>query len=175
MAYKCIYIVAQSRSWSASLSSLDHGLQVSVQIRSSAASKCMSKLARSLPWSVSLSSLDLNLQAWLQLLSSTPCSQSRFTVCWWVGLYRYINTSMRIPTQYMSCNNHWTISSSYDFQAHKQRSQKNMLFILDCSTVIERTPRHVTGAPRFVAGASSCSQGCRRHSHLLWKLAGMPS
>jgi len=86
MASKCISKLAQSRSQSASLSSLDQGLQVYLQIRSITASKYISKLARSCPRSVSLSSLDGHYQAHLELLSSTACSQFRYTLCGWVAI-----------------------------------------------------------------------------------------
>ena len=46
MTSKCISILARSQSLSASLSSLDHGLQVYHQIRSISSCKCISKLAR---------------------------------------------------------------------------------------------------------------------------------
>jgi len=35
---------------------------------------------------------------------------------------------MMIRTEYMSFNNCWMISSSYDFQAHQQRSQRSCCF-----------------------------------------------
>jgi len=35
---------------------------------------------------------------------------------------------MRIQPEYMSFKNHWTISSSYEFQAHQQRSQRRLIF-----------------------------------------------
>jgi len=79
--HKCISNLPRSRSRSASLSSLDHGLQVYLQIPSTTASMCISKVARSRPRSVSLSSLDRHFQAHLELLSSATCSQSRYTVC----------------------------------------------------------------------------------------------
>ena len=46
---------------------------------------------------------------------------------------------MRIQPEYMSFKNRCTISSSYEFQAHQQRSQ--MLFFPECSTVIRGAPR----------------------------------
>jgi hypothetical protein len=41
---------------------------------------------------------------------------------------------MRIQPEYMSFKNRCTISSSYEFQVHQQRSQ--MLILPECSTVI---------------------------------------
>jgi hypothetical protein len=55
---------------------------------------------------------------------------------------------MRIQPEYMSFNNRCTISSSYEFQAHQQRSQ--MLFFPECSTVSQ--------------GALKRSQVCRLRS-----------
>jgi len=52
--HKRISKLAQSRSRRASLSSLNHSLQVYLQIRSIAASKCISKVTRSLPRSITL-------------------------------------------------------------------------------------------------------------------------
>jgi len=83
---KCISKLARSWSRRASLSSLDRGLQVHLEICSITASKCISKVARSQPGSISLSSLDRHVQAHLQLLSSTACSQSRYSMCRWVAI-----------------------------------------------------------------------------------------
>jgi hypothetical protein len=58
---------------------------------------------------------------------------------------------MRIQPEYMSFKNRCTISSSYEFQAHQQRSQ--MLFFPECSTVIRGAPRR--------------SQVCRWRSQVL--------
>jgi hypothetical protein len=69
---KCISELARSRPHSASLSSLNLGLQLHLQTRSITASKCISKLARSRrsrPPSASLSSLNLGLQVHLQTRS----------------------------------------------------------------------------------------------------------
>ena len=84
MASKCISELAGSRSRSVSLSSLEHGLQVYLQICSITASKCISKLVRSWPGSVSLCSPHRHFQAHPELLSSTACSQFQFTMCGWV-------------------------------------------------------------------------------------------
>jgi len=75
MASKCV-----------SPTSLDHGLQVYLQIPSITASKCLSKVARSRPRSISLSSPDRHFQAHLELLSSTAYSQSIYSVCRWVAI-----------------------------------------------------------------------------------------
>jgi len=81
MASKCFFKLPAPPSQSASLSSLDHGLQVYLWIHSITASKCISKLTRSQPRSISLSSLDPHFRAHLKLLSSTACSRSRYSVC----------------------------------------------------------------------------------------------
>ena len=81
----------------------------------------------------------------------------------------------------MSFKNCWTISSSYDFQARQQRSQKTMLSFPGCSTVIWSAPRDVFSAPRLVfgaprlvidaprlvAGGSRCSHACCQCSQVL--------
>ena len=86
MHSKCISKLARSLTRSASLCIFDHDLQVYLQIRSITTSKCISKLARSRSRSVSLSALDPHFQAHLELLSSSICSQSRYTECWWVAI-----------------------------------------------------------------------------------------
>jgi len=55
----------------------------------------------------------------------------------------------------MSINNHWMISSSYDFQAHQQRSQTRYLL------------------PGLLYCDSRCWETCRRRSQVLpgWSLA----
>jgi len=83
-------------------SSHDDGLQVHQHTRLNTASKCISKLAQSRPPSasltsidhglgVSLSTLDRHVQVHRELLSSTAYSQSRYTVCRCVAIYRYID------------------------------------------------------------------------------------
>jgi hypothetical protein len=76
----------------------------------------------------------------------------------------------------MSFNNHWTISSSYDFEAHLQRSQRRWCFsqtallwfevhpnlspaLPGLSPALPGAPRLVVGAPRLVTGAPSYSEG----------------
>jgi len=56
---------------------LDHSLQVYLQIRSITASKCISKLARSRPPNISPNSLDYGLQAYPQLRSITASTLAR--------------------------------------------------------------------------------------------------
>jgi len=58
IACKCMSKLARSRPPSASLSSLNLGLQLHLQPRSITASKCISNLARSRPQSASPNSLD---------------------------------------------------------------------------------------------------------------------
>ena len=78
--HKCIFKLAQSRSRSASLRSLNQGLQVSLQICSITASKCICKVARSRPPCASLSSLNISLQVRIQtrLITASKCI-SEFT------------------------------------------------------------------------------------------------
>jgi len=76
-ASKCISKLARSRFRSASLSSLDQGLQVYLQIRWITASKCISKLARSQPRRGSLSSLDRDKIK--SSLSISPCHDHELT------------------------------------------------------------------------------------------------
>ena len=78
--HKCISRLARSLSRSASLCSLDHGLQVYLQIRSITVSKCLSNVARSRPPSVSLSSLNVSFQVHIQTGSTAaPKCISEFT------------------------------------------------------------------------------------------------
>jgi len=89
---------------------------------------------------------------------------------------------MRIQTEYMSFNNRWMICSSYDFEAHQQRSQRRWCFsqtallwfevLPDLSPALRGlslahpdltlahpgAPRLVVSAPRLIAGAPMCSQ-----------------
>jgi len=90
--------------------SLQHGQKVSMGICLITTSKCISKCAASWPWTISLSSHNYHCQTYLVLLSCTILSQSRFTRCEWVA----IKTWMKMQTEYMTFNIHWTISSSYD-------------------------------------------------------------
>jgi len=74
---------------------------------------------------------------------------------------------MRIQTEYMSFKNHWTISSSNDFQVHLQHTPRRCVFFIDWSTVIRSAPRLVAGVPRIVLSAPSCSQACCWRSQVL--------
>jgi len=82
---------------------------------------------------------------------------------------------MRIQTEYMSFKHHWTISSSYDCQAHLQCSQRRCCFshtalqwfevlpglspaLPGLSSALPGAPRLVVGIPSLVAGAPRCSQ-----------------
>jgi len=70
---------------------------------------------------------------------------------------------MRIQTEYMSFENHWTISSSFDFQAHQQRSQRRCCLsqtavlwfevLPDLSSVLPGLWPALPGAPWLVVGA----------------------
>jgi len=80
IACKCSSKLARSQPQSASLSSLNDGVQVHLKTRSIIACKCISKLTWWWPQSVYLNSLDRHLQAPVELLSSTACSQSRLNL-----------------------------------------------------------------------------------------------
>jgi len=65
----------------------------------------------------------------------------------------------------MSFKNHWTIGSSYDFQAHQQHSERccssqNALLwvkvLLDMSPALPGAPRLVVGAPSYTEGRQEC-------------------
>jgi len=60
---------------------------------------------------------------------------------------------MRIQPEYMSFRNRCMISSSYEFQAHQQRSQRRCCFSQNALLWFEVLP----DAHRFVDGAPSCS------------------
>jgi len=81
----------------------------------------------------------------------------------------------------MSFKNCWTISSSYDFQAHQQRLHKRHISQTDqlwfdvlpglspappgAPWLVVGSPRLVTGAPKVLSGAPKCSQTYHKHSH----------
>jgi len=77
---------------------------------------------------------------------------------------------MRIQREYMRFQNHWKISSSYDFQVHQQRSQRTWCFTLtdlqwfkvlpDLLSVFPDLPSALPGAPTVLSGAPRCSQSC---------------
>jgi len=79
--HKCISNLPRSQSWCASLCSLNHSLQVCLQIRSITPSKCIFTLGRSGARRKSRSSPDRHFQAHLELITRAACSQSRYTVC----------------------------------------------------------------------------------------------
>ena len=96
---------------------------------------------------------------------------------------------MRIRTEYMSFKNRWTMSSSYDFQAQQQRSQRKCCFsqtalqcfealldlllalperslaLLDLSLVLPGLLLVLPGVPNVLSGAPRCSQTYHNHSH----------
>jgi len=85
-------------------------------------------------------------------------------------------------------NNRWTISSSYDFQAHQQRSQRRCCFprLLYCDSRCSQTyrqrsqvsprrsqmlpdaPRLLVGAPRLLPCAPSYSEGRKECPPRVW-------
>jgi len=80
---------------------------------------------------------------------------------------------MRIQTEYMSFKNLWTISSSYDFQAHQQRSQRrcfSQTAILwfevppDLSLALPGLSPALPGVSSALPGPPRCTQGSRWHS-----------
>jgi len=89
---------------------------------------------------------------------------------------------MRIHTEYMSFKNRWTISSSYDFQAHQQHSQGKCYFsqtallwfealadlspvLPDLSPVRPSLSPVLPDAPKVLSSALRCSQTYHNHSH----------
>jgi len=85
---------------------------------------------------------------------------------------------MRIHTEYRSFKNHWTISSSYYFQAHQQRTQRRCFSqtalqwfevlpglspaLPGAARLVVGAPRLVIGAPRLVVGAPGLVAGSPR-------------
>jgi len=75
---------------------------------------------------------------------------------------------MRIQTEYMCLKNHWTLSSSHDFQAHQRCSQRSGCFsqsallrykvLAGLLPALAGAPRHLVSAPRLVTGSPRCSQ-----------------
>ena len=74
----------------------------------------------------------------------------------------------------MSFNNHWTICSSFDFQAHRQRSQRwcfsqpALLWfevLPGLSSALQGLSPAFPGAPKVLSGAPRCSQTYHNHSH----------
>jgi hypothetical protein len=95
---------------------------------------------------------------------------------------------MRIQSEYLSFNNCWTISSSYDFQVHLDHSRctcsipgapaalPKMMLIPDSSTVIRGASRLVAGAPRLVTGTTrllASTPRCTQSS--LWRTEVFPN
>ena len=94
---------------------------------------------------------------------------------------------MRIQSEYMSFNNRWTISSSYDFQAHLQYSRRTCSipgapaafqahlqhFQGRCFSptaqrwfeVLPDLSAALPGAPNVLSSALRCSQTYHNHSH----------
>jgi len=66
----------------------------------------------------------------------------------------------------MSFKNRWTISSSYDVQAHRSVPKEDDVFP-DCSAVFRSSPRLVVAAASLVVGAPRRSQACCRRSQVL--------
>jgi hypothetical protein len=78
----------------------------------------------------------------------------------------------------MSFKNHWTISSSYDFQAHQQCSQRRCWFsqtallwlevLPDLSPVLPGLSPELPGAPRLIVGAPSDSKSRQKWPPRVW-------
>jgi len=76
-----------------------------------------------------------------------------------------------ILLMYMSFQNRWTIASSYDFQAHQQRSLRRCYFsqtALLWSEVLPGLLPELPGAPRLVVGAPSSSEGRQECPPRVW-------
>ena len=66
---------------------------------------------------------------------------------------------MRIQTECMCSKNCWTISCSYDFQAHQQRSQRRCCFSQTALLWFEVLPDMSLGLPGLLPGLPGLSQG----------------
>jgi len=167
MASKCVSNHVRSQSWSASLSSLYHALQVYLQIPWTTASKCIYKLARSQPRSGSLSSLDQYFRAHLELISSTACSQSRYTVCRWVAIWIHgrqykLNTwVLKIVERSVVAMISRRTSSVPKEDAFPRPVLPGLssalpgapMLVVSARRLVIGAPRLVVGAPRLVIGA----------------------
>jgi len=74
---------------------------------------------------------------------------------------------MRIQTEYISFENRWTTSSSYDFQVHQHCSQKDVVFprLLSCDSRCSKTGGQRSKAcHQHSEGCRWCSEGCSQHS-----------
>jgi len=176
-ACKCISKLAWSRPQTASLSVVNLGLQVHLYTHSIMASQCISEFAQSRSRIPSSNQLDHCLREYLwdhsivifrrtSNFSQAPPAASPDRPCVDGLLYRYIHTSIRIQTEYMSFENHWTIGSSYDLHAHQQHSQRRCSFsqtallwfevLPDMSPALPGTPWLVVGAPSYSEGRQEC-------------------
>jgi len=99
----------------------------------------------------------------------------------------YIDTWMRIQTEYISVKNCWMKSISYDFKVHQQYCQRTCFSLTALQWfdvhhglwwalpgLLSALPGHVIGAPRLVvgtprlvAGTPRCSQACHRRFQML--------
>jgi len=85
---------------------------------------------------------------------------------------------MRIQTEYRSFENRWTISSSYDFQAHQQSFQRRWCFSQSAllwfevlpaiSPVLPGLSLALPGAPRLVSGAPHYCEGRKECPSRVW-------
>jgi len=102
-------------------------------------SQCISKFGLSWPPGASLPSLNNRIQVYLWAHSIVICRQtsncsqappaaSPDILCVDGYLYRYIESEMRIQTEYMSFKNRGMISSSYHSQMHQQCSHRRCCF-----------------------------------------------
>jgi len=155
-----------------------YDLQVDLQTRSIMALECISVFTGSSGSGAPRIALKHHLQ---------PCSlftQSRYTVCRGGAIYRYIDTSMRLRTEYMGSKTPWTISSSFDFQAHWKCSQRryySQTALLWCELLPELSPALpdllpalpgasmlVVGAAWIVAGAPKYLEGQQEYPPMVW-------
>jgi hypothetical protein len=78
---------------------------------------------------------------------------------------------MRIQPEYMSFKMRCMITSSYEFQAQKPRSQRRCCFSQDAQLLFEVLP----DAPRVVPGGPRCSDIHHDRSPGRWEACNSPS
>jgi len=120
------------------------------QTHSITASECISKFSRLSFSDVSQIALKHHLQPVQIYHVSRGC---------------YINTEIRIQPEYMTCKNRWTISSTYDFPAHQQCSQRKCFSqsALQWFEVLPGLWPALPDAPRLVVGATRLDMSASRH------------
>jgi len=189
LVLNCFSKLGPSRPQSAYVSSIDHGLQVHLWTRSITASQCISEFTQSWSPIASPNPLDhgLGVNLWVHSIvifrrtlncSQAPSAASRDIPCVDGYLYGYIDTQMRIQSEYVTFKNRWTIYSSYNFQAHQQCSQRKCCFsqtallwfevLQEMSLALPGAPRLAVGAPSLGASTSSYSEGWQKCHPRVW-------